>query len=63
MQQTPLYSLSNQLSVRLCVTRFTYLRLCVSQLTQASFLQKNQTFQNVFLDICNADIALWRQKS
>ena len=29
----------------------------VPQLTQASFLQKNQTLQNVFLDICNAEMA------
>jgi hypothetical protein len=28
-----------------------------TQLTQASFLQKNQTLQNVFFDICNDDMA------
>ena len=27
------------------------------QLAQASFLQKNQTLQNVFFDICNAEMA------
>ena len=29
----------------------------VPQLTQASFLQKNQMLQNVFFDICNAEMA------
>jgi hypothetical protein len=29
----------------------------VPQLTQTSFLQKNQTLQNVFFDICNAEMA------
>ena len=28
-----------------------------TQLTQASFLQKNQTLQNVFFYICNAEMA------
>ena len=27
------------------------------QLAQASFLQKNQTLQNLFFDICNAEMA------
>jgi hypothetical protein len=31
------------------VTRLTLWRLCVPQLTQASFLQKDQKLQNVFL--------------
>ena len=33
-----------------------------TQLTQASFLQKNQMLQNVFFDIFNAEIAQCRQK-
>ena len=28
------------------------------QLAQASFLQKNQMLQNVFFDICNAEIVV-----
>ena len=36
--------------------------LTYGQLTQASFLQKNQMLQNVFLDIFNAEIAQCRQK-
>jgi hypothetical protein len=28
-----------------------------TQLTQATFLQKNQTLQNVFFDSCNAEMA------
>ena len=32
------------------------------QLTQASFLQKNQTLQNDFFDICTAEIPQCRQK-
>ena len=34
---------------KLTVTRFTLWRLCVSQLTQASFLNTNKMLQNVFL--------------
>ena len=31
--------------------------LSLPQLTQASFIQKNQTLQNRFFDICNAEMA------
>ena len=34
-----------------------------TQLTQASFLQKNQMLQYVFFDICNAKMSQWQQKS
>ena len=42
----------------LSLTRLGLWRLCVPHLTQASFLQKNQTLQNVFFYICNAEIAV-----
>ena len=37
-------------------------KLIPTQLTQASFLQKNKMWQNIFLDIFNAEIAQCRRK-
>ena len=46
------------LTYLLLVTKLELWRLCVPQLTQASFLHQIKCFKMFFLYICNAEMAL-----